>query len=1019
MNEQILKALMQLFAIVANVNKEGDIGLSRTIVRAYLKNQLNKKLQNEYLKLFDDYLEFHHKGTEADEKARKKTAANSVKVLMICQQINENLQQDQKILVVIQLLEFIRNGFELTQKEKEFVETVAETFNISESEYANINSFVMDHPSKLIDKTNYLLVGGTKQNSQLSKHIYREGVDWEIHVLHIESTEMYAFKFIGTTDLYLNGTNIPIDRTLILDKGSAIRGKKLNPIYYSDIVGEFLHSKSKSKIIFTAQNVEFRFKNSSNGIQKFNFYEESGQLIGIMGGSGVGKSTLLNVLNGNLKPQTGTITINGKDIHADKNDLKGVIGFVPQDDLLIEELTVYQNLFFNSKLCFDGFTDIQINELVYKILSDLELTEIKDLTVGNPLNKFISGGQRKRLNIALELIREPSVLFVDEPTSGLSSMDSEMVMDLLKEQTLKGKLVIINIHQPSSDIYKMFDKLLIMDKGGYLIYNGNPLDAITYFKRQSNYVNADESECITCGNVNPEQVLQIVESKIVDEYGKLTKNRKVSPTEWHELFIEEIESKNKDIPENLELPENFFKIPNLYQQFKIFFIRNVLAKLTDKQYMLINFLEAPLLALICGFFTKYIAGTPDDPSKYIFSQNENLPSYLFMCVIAILFIGLTVSAEEIIKDRKILQRERFLNLSWMSYINSKVILLFIISAIQTFSFVFIGNWVLEIKELTMHYFLIMFSLSCFANLLGLNISAGLNSVVTIYILIPLLLVPQLLLSGVIVKFEKLHKSISSYQYVSVVGDIMPSRWAYEALAINQFVNNRYQKHFFNIEQQMSIAAFNKNFLIPELLTKLDNVKNNIKKRNNPQGTQKDLDVIYNELSLLQKTYSIEYNNFKNLTIVKFDENTYDETKKLLSIIKQKNVDLYNKFYNLRDDTYKLLIDSLGKDGLITLKNNYFNESLADLVLNNNELNKIVEQEGRLIQFLDPAYNIPENKMGRSHFYAAKKRIGSFIVDTVWFNIIIIWLMTTILYVTLSNNSLRKLIEKLEKIKIRR
>jgi len=131
----------------------------------------------------------------------------------------------------------------------------------------------------------------------------------------------------------------------------------------------------------------------------------------------------------------------------------------------------------------------------------------------NPLNKVISGGQRKRLNIALELIREPTILFVDEPTSGLSSVDSEIVMNLLKDLTYRGKLVIINIHQPGSDIYKMFDKIMIIDKGGYQIFYGNPTEAIVYFKYRASLANANEDQCISCGNVNTDQLLQIIEAK--------------------------------------------------------------------------------------------------------------------------------------------------------------------------------------------------------------------------------------------------------------------------------------------------------------------------------------------------------------------------------------------------------------------------------------------------------------------------------------------------------------------------
>ena len=149
-------------------------------------------------------------------------------------------------------------------------------------------------------------------------------------------------------------------------------------------------------------------------------------------------------------------------------------------------------------------------------MSSLGLTETKDLKVGSPLEKTISGGQRKRLNIGLELLREPSVLFVDEPTSGLSSRDSENIMDLLKELSLKGKMVFVVIHQPSSYIFKMFDKLVILDFGGYQIYYGNPVEAVTYFKSIVDMIDKEQGSCIECGNVNPEQIFNIIETKVVN-----------------------------------------------------------------------------------------------------------------------------------------------------------------------------------------------------------------------------------------------------------------------------------------------------------------------------------------------------------------------------------------------------------------------------------------------------------------------------------------------------------------------
>ncbi len=1005
MSESILKALVQLFSLIANFDSDDASFSARDVVVSFLKNQFGQALTDEYMVLFDEFYKKYQ-----GKKGRKRVSSNSVKVLAICSQINEELRQEQKVLVLLQLLEFIHFGGTVNETELEFVETVAESFNIDKEEYEDCKTLILTENIEDIPKKESFLIVNNKEESKTKKgYRFHESLLGEIVIVHIKSTNTFIFGYVGEDNLFLNGQPISPHRAYTLVKGSSIRSPKIAPIYYSDIAGTFLQDDSKETIHFIAHELEFHFPNSPNGLQNFNFRADGGELIGVMGGSGAGKSTLLNIFNGMLPPNNGKVLVNGYDVYNPNDDIEGAIGFVPQDDLLIEELTVFQNLYYNAKLCLDNFNEEEIISAVDKVLVDLDLIEIKDLKVGSPLNKFISGGQRKRLNIALELIREPSVLFVDEPTSGLSSNDSEMVMDLLKEQTLKGKLAIINIHQPSSDIYKLFDKLIVMDKGGHPIYYGNPIDAITYFKTASNYVNAHESECSTCGNVNPEQVLQIVESRVVDEYGKLTPNRKKEASEWYKLYKTEIE-KPVDIISKTSLPENSFKIPNALKQFKIFSLRDIKSKLTNKQYLMLTFLEAPVLAVILGYFTKYIAG-----DEYIFSQNENLPAYMFMAVVVSLFLGLTVSAEEIIKDRKILQREQFLNLSKGSYLNSKVLIQFFISAIQTLTFVIIGNFILGIHGLTFDYWMVLFATSAFANILGLNISASLNSVVTIYILIPFILVPQLLLSGVIVNFDKLHKSIASQEYVPVVGDLMTSRWAYEALAVDQFINNKYDRKTYFLDQKISEYLYIYNSQAPELENITTFIDHQINNKEEQAKVDKKLRILKNELTSLEKKSKKPCPVLASISREKWNKEISQATKDYLEDIKsfytQRRFKLSDK---LDRKITKMQKELGGSDGLRKLKEANHNNNLTDLLTNKKELNKTFEGENNLIQKSDPIYQIPDNHMGRAQLYAPYKIIGSYKIPTFIFNIIFIWMTILFLYITLRLDALKRLLTLFDK-----
>ena len=1012
---------MQLFAIIAHPEDEEIEGKSdrRSVVENFLKNQLNQELVREYLKVFDYYYNLHQEKQSEKSKTKKRTSSSSVRVLKICAQINEELTQQQKIVVLFRLLDFVKTSDgDVTAQEMDFISTVSETFHVPEDEFSIICDYVLSPFDRMPLHDNLLVINSAKEYFiKEIRHIYAESFQGEIKVINIKSANILFLRYFGEHEMYLNGHLLQKDKTYVLNNGSSIRNAKIKPIYYSNIVGRFAIDRIKEKILFEVNDVDYQFKGGKFGLHNISFTQESGHLVGIMGASGAGKSTLLNVLNGTEKPSHGNVLVNGFNIHHEKDKVEGLIGFVSQDDLLIEELTVFQNLYYNAKLCFDNYSEAEIVEVVDKMLLSLGLFEIKGMKVGSPLNKKISGGQRKRLNIALELIREPAILFLDEPTSGLSSRDSENILDLLKELTLKGKLVFVVIHQPSSDIFKMFDKLLILDTGGYLIYDGDPIESIIYFKSRVQQANWNESECTLCGNVNPEQIFNIVEAKVLDEYGNPTLSRKTSPEEWTEHYKEfsTVEEKPPFLP--TELPKIQFKIPNKLKQLYVFVQRDVLSKLANTQYMIINILEAPILAILLSYIIKFYNVDIANEVGYTLLDNDNLPVYLFMSVIVAIFIGLTVSAEEIIKDRKILKREAFLNLSWSSYLMSKVAILFVISAIQALLFVIIGNSILEIRGMYFEYWLVLFSTWVSSNLLGLVISDSFKTVVTIYILIPFLVIPQIILSGIIVKYEKLNPTISSPSSIPIYGEIILARWSYEALAVYQYKENKYQKQFFKYDEAMSISDYKRNYWLKTLNNKVDLCERYINKRGKEEQVNNAIQVIRNEIQKEMFSVSgskIKFSKFNQLNKPKVSEPLIKDIKEYFETLRKYYVKLYNKASNEKD---RLISDQQqtpkGREYFLNLKRNYYNESLSDLVRNSGEVDRIIEYRGNLIQKVDPIYLYSDSKLVRSHFYAPEKQIFGFFVNTFWVNILVIWFSSVALYLVLYYRLLKRGLDSLE------
>lgn len=945
MNETILNGLLNLFAIFASsVHIERE--KASNAVHSYLSSHFGVRSHKEYIELYNTLRDMYDDSLFVLDKEQI--------VRNICEQMKVKLRAEEQLLLLIRFIEFAYSNSEEFETHLPLFKLVADIFSISDEEFEDALAFVTGSSSDAL-----LTISG--EEDAKGNHITRKGMDGYIRVFFIRRFDKQIFTYHGTGTVFMN--DIPLSPAIFYawQHSSVLKGPLFLPVYYSDLLTVFNKHERKDAIYLSGRDINFTFNNSSNGLHNFSFNLESGQLVAIMGGSGVGKSTLLSIMNGDIRPNEGSVTINGYPL--DSPQARQLIGFVPQDDLLIEELTVFQNLWFTARLCFARLSDEEIRQRVNNVLKDLDLEGISNLQVGSPIRKTISGGQRKRLNIALELIREPAILYLDEPTSGLSSSDSEKVIMLLKEQTHRGKLVVVNIHQPSSEIYKLFDRLWMLDRGGYPIYDGNPIEAIIYFKQAARYTDPNISVCSACGNVNPELILNIIDSKKIDDSGNQTNIRKFTSEEWHEKYLS---SRPPFVPvEEKELPESKQKKPSWLKQFMIFLERNVRTKLVNRQYLAITLLEAPLLALIVALLTRYVDG-----DEYTLLGNKNFVSYIFMSVIVVTFMGLSISAEEIIKDRPILKRENFLRLSRSSYLTSKMVYLLGVSGLQSLLFILVGNTIMGVGgNMFFIWWSILWATSFLANLTGLVLSQSMNSVVAIYITIPLLLIPQILLCGLVIKFDDLNTRASDENIVPIIGEVIPSRWAFEALMVEQFRDNAYNRDFFPIEKEKFLAQYYENIHAPEvrrLIEQLE-VKEDADKRK----------TVENELAILGHAAHIA-------------PRSKDEP--YIAYLDKVDTALHERAHNFTaylEQVQKQLVDEKGSEWLSRQKKKHHNAAIEDLVTATTDRRLYKESNHRIYPLVGTVYIQPDNQFGRAAFYSHVKKFAGIIISTYKFNIMVI------------------------------
>ncbi len=460
-----------------------------------------------------------------------------------------------------------------------------------------------------------------------------------------------------------------------------------------------------------------------------------GELVAFVGGSGAGKSTIMNAISGYLPPDNGAVYINGVDLYQNFDSLKRVIGYVPQSDIVYDNLTLFDMLKYTAKLRLPKDTSEQEREIaIERAINLVELSEFK-----NRFIKRLSGGQRKRASIAVELLSDPNLLFLDEPASGLDPATERSLMTSLRGMANSGKTIMLVTH--STLQLKLCDKIFFMGKGGNLCFCGSYEDALAFFGV----------------------------SDVIDIYELITD----AAQKWREKYDASTGRQNARKASNEKIRANKkksgFQLPVLCSRY---------AKLilNDRQRLILLFAQAPILALLISLVA----------NGQQFAQYEMTKSLLFALACCAFWLGMLNSIQEICKERNIIRREYMTGLSLGSYIISKILVLGVVCMIQ--SVLIVGVFAIAVglpdKGILFNPFLELlittFLTALSAGSTGLFISSFFTNADKATSVAPLMLMPQILFSGLIFKLSGATELISWFAVC---------RWSMEGYGTTADLNN--------------------------------------------------------------------------------------------------------------------------------------------------------------------------------------------------------------------------------------
>ena len=479
------------------------------------------------------------------------------------------------------------------------------------------------------------------------------------------------------------------------------------------------------------------------------------EFVGLLGPSGAGKSTLMDSLNGMRPASSGQVLVNNLDLYQHLESLKQSIGYVPQDDIIHRELTVYSTLYYVARLRLSrDISTKEINQIVGEVMDVTGLSERRDVPISQ-----LSGGQRKRVSIAVELITKPSVIFLDEPTSGLDPATEEKVMKLFRQIAESGRTVILTTH--AMENVKLFDKLVLLMRGK-LVFYGKPDEALAHvgaesFKDLYDKLEAPISERLarTNGSMSREQAAE----QVAEEW-----KRRFMTTEQYQRNVADPLSDVSSTARWSAPAKRRTTLGDSLRQWATLSRRYLGVLARDKFNLLILFAQAPVIALL----TYLVVGA---------NSQRDFP--FFILALVALWFGTSVASREVIRERAVYNRERMVNLRLLPYVGSKLFVLMLIVSVQCL-LLFGTLKLLDVTTLMslpgkfggIPQLLVMMLTGMVGVALGLFISAVVKTSEMATSLVPLILIPQILFSGLVgvpVGFAK------------VVGVVMPATWSFDEM----------------------------------------------------------------------------------------------------------------------------------------------------------------------------------------------------------------------------------------------